>query len=72
MGITILNSDTLGISRGDVRVFFKQPQRWNIFQQVRSVEDFSTRFERSDLCIEWRHAECLFSENHSFLLIQAQ
>ena len=46
----ILNSDTLGIKRGEVRVFYKHPQRSNIFQQVRSVEDFSTRFDRSDLC----------------------
>ena len=46
----MFNSDTLGIKRGEVRVFYKHPQRSNIFQQVRSVEDFSTRFDRSDLC----------------------
>ena len=52
MGISslIFNSDTLGIKRGEVRVFYKHPQRSNIFQQVRSVEDFSTRFDWSDLC----------------------
>ena len=52
MGISSLmfNSDTLGIKRGEVRVFYKHPQRSNIFQQVRSVEDFSTRFDWSDLC----------------------
>jgi len=35
---------TLGIRRQDVRVFFKHPQRLNIYQQVRHVKDFSTRF----------------------------
>ena len=40
----MFNSDTLGIKRGEVRVFYKHPQRSNIFQQVRSVEDFSIIF----------------------------
>ena len=48
--LDIFNSDTLGIKRGEVRVFYKHPRRSNIFQQVRSVEDFSTRFDWSDLC----------------------
>ena len=47
----ISNLDALGIRRGEVRVFFKEPWRENIYQLVCSVEDFSTRFKRSDLCM---------------------
>ena len=47
----ISNSDTLGIRRGEVRVFFKEPRRENIYQLVCSVEDFSTRLKKSDLCM---------------------
>ena len=47
----ISNLDTLGIKSGEVTVFHMKPQRRNIYQLVRSVEDFSTRFKRSDLCM---------------------
>ena len=47
----ISNLDTLGIKSGEVIVFHMKPQRRNIYQLVRSVEDFSTRFKRSDLCM---------------------
>ena len=29
----------------NVKVFFKHPQRFNIYQQVRHVKDFSTRWK---------------------------
>ena len=35
---------TLGISRRDVTSFFKDPARANVFQQVRRVNTFDTRF----------------------------
>ena len=47
----ISNLDTLGIRRGEVRVFFKEPWRENIYQLVCSVEDFSSRLKKSDLCM---------------------
>ena len=47
----ISNLDALGIRRGEVRVFFKEPRRENIYQLVCSVEDFSTRLKKSDLCM---------------------
>ena len=47
----ISNLDALGIRRGEVRVFFKELQRENIYQLVCSVEDFSSRLKKSDLCM---------------------
>ena len=38
-------SATLGICRDEVKTFYKHPQRSNIYQQVRYVKDFSTRWE---------------------------
>jgi len=40
---------TLGVQRGNVKVFFKHPQRSNIYQQIRHVEDFSTRLSDASL-----------------------
>lgn len=41
--LIILCQGTLGIARQEVKTFYMSPRRTNVFQQVRHVEEVSTR-----------------------------
>ena len=40
-------SGTLGVDRRHIRTFFKDPSRLNVFQQIRTVDRISSRFQNT-------------------------
>ena len=61
------DSGTLGIDRQNIKTFFKDPSRRNVFLQVRSVEKISIRFKgiwktsRTALTLDWLISETLIA-----------
>ena len=61
------DSGTLGIDRQNIKTFFKDPSRRNVFLQVRSVDKISIRFKgiwkssRTALTLDWLISETLIA-----------